>query len=172
MILKSASYPLYDKILNYWFPATEGYDVCPHWVIPDATLLGSNDPEDYTISFVIKRQQQPLLLLEVKSPSDFPATSGRGPAIFQIGHRLDVIGPTNQHAERLYAISAIGKRLRAIYALKGKGIRDRGGHSVKGIAAVNSLRSADPECWNSDITSEASWEALKGIVETIKGYNI
>ena len=83
-----------------------------------------------------------------------------------------MIGPTNQQAERLYAISAIGKRLRAIYALKGKGIRDRGGHSVKGIAAVNSLRSADPECWNSDITSEASWEALKGIVETIKGYNI
>ena len=40
-IHKSASYPLHHKILNYWFPATEGYDVCPHWVIPDVTLLGS-----------------------------------------------------------------------------------------------------------------------------------
>ena len=57
-----------------------------------------------------------------------------------------------------------------MYVGKGKG--SHGGRSVKGVAAVNSLRSADPECWNSDITSEASWEALKGIVETIKGYNV
>ena len=167
-ILKSASYPLYDKILNYWFPTSEDYDVCPNWVVPDPLLLGSNDPEDYTISFIIGRQQQPLLLLEVKAPSDFYAIWGRKPAIQQLGHRLDVIGPTNQQAEQLYAISAIGKRWRAIYAAKGKGSRQ----SVRGIAAVNSLRSADPECWNEDITSEASWEALQGIVETIKGYNV
>jgi hypothetical protein len=64
----------------------------------------------------------------------------------------------------------VGKRWRASYVAKGKG--SKGGQAVKGIAAVNSLRSADPGCWNPDITSEASWEALQSIVETIKGYNI
>ena len=87
-------------------------------------------------------------------------------AIRQITYYLDVVGPTNQQAERLYAISAVGKKWRAVYVGKGKGSR-----GVKGIATVNSLRSADLECWNEDITSEVSWEVLKGIVETIKGYN-
>ena len=150
------------------------YDVYPRWVIPVASLQGSNDPEDedHTISFVITRrqQQQPLLLLEVKPPSDFDATWKRESVIEEITYHLDEIGPTNQQVERLYAISAVGKKWRAVYVGKGKG--SHSGQSVKGIAAVNSLRSADPECWNENITSEASWEALKGIVETIKGYNI
>ena len=167
---KSKFYPLYNKILNYWFPAADHYDVCQNWIIPDPNLHGSNDPEDYTITFVVKRQlQPPLLLLDVTPPSDFHVTWGRQEAIQQITYYLDVVGPTNQQAERLYAISVVGKRWRASYVAKGKG--SKGGRAVKGIAAVNSLRSADPGCWNSDITSEASWEALKSIVETIKGYN-
>ena len=169
---KSKFHPLYNKILNYWFPAAEHYDVCPHWIIPDASPQGSNDPEDYTISFLITRQQQPLLLLEVKAPSDFHATWRRESVIQQLTYCLDVIGPMNRQVGRLYAIPAIGKQRRAVYVGKGKGSRDHSGHSVKGIAAVNSLRSADAQCWNSDITSEASWEALKGIVQTIKSYNI
>ena len=114
-------------------------------------------------------QRQPLLLLDAGFPSDFQATWARESAISQIIYYLDVVGPTNQHTDRLYAISAVGKKWRAMYI--GRGMRSHGGRSVKGIAAVNSLRSAIPECWNSDITSEASWKALKGIVETIKGYN-
>ena len=165
MRLSSRSFIVYDKILKYWFPA-DHYDVCPSWVIPDTSLHGSNDSEDYTISFAITRQQQPLLLLDVGAPSNFQATWVRESAIRQIIYYLDVVGPTNQQAERLYAISAVGKKWRAVYVGKGKGSR-----GVKGIATVNSLRSADLECWNEDITSEASWEVLKGIVETIKGYN-
>ena len=65
---------------------------------------------------------------------------------------------------RLYAISAIGKRWRACYALKGNG--SIGGQPVKGVAEESSFWSANSECWNADITSEASWGAL----ETIKGY--
>ena len=170
VILKAAFYPLHSMILNYWFPRAEGYVLCPFSLIPGASRIGATDPEDYTISFVIKRHQQPLLLFEVRPPTDFHVTWRRESAIRQIGHRLDAIGPTNQQAGRLYAISTIGKRWRAIYAAQGKG--SRGGRSVKGIAPVNSLRSADPECWNEDITSEASWEALQGIVETIRGYNV
>jgi hypothetical protein len=52
--------------------------------------------------------------------------------------------------------------------LKGKG--SKGSQPVKGVAIKNSLRSAHPECWNPDITSDASWAALQSIVETIKGY--
>ena len=93
--------------------------------------------------------------------------SGRDAAIVQVIQHLDEIGPNNQHADRLYAISAIGKRWRACYALKGNG--SKGGQPVKGVAEANSLRSAKPECWNADITSNASWAALQSIVETIKG---
>ena len=136
------------------------------FVHADTSLHGSNNCEDYTISFVITCQRQPLLLLDAGFSSDFQATWARESANRQIIYYLDVVGLTNQHADRLYAISTVGKKWRAMYSMG-----SHGGRSVKGIAAVNSLRSAIPECWNSDITSEASWEALKGIVETIKGYN-
>ena len=33
--IESTFYPLYNKILNYWFPPTDGYDVSPQWTIPD-----------------------------------------------------------------------------------------------------------------------------------------
>jgi hypothetical protein len=32
------------------------------------------------------------------------------------------------------------------------------------------LRSESPECWNPDITSDASWVALQQIVNTINGF--
>ena len=68
----------------------------------------------------------------------------------------------------MYAISAIGKRWTACYVLKGES--SEYGKPVKGIAKVSSLRSPDQECWDPDITSEASWAALQSIVEEIKGY--
>jgi hypothetical protein len=156
-------YPLFDKILNYWFPPTDGYDVCPQWSIPD-----SRTPNDLTTCFVIEHNQHPLLLVEIKPPSDFQLDRGRVSAIFQVIQRLDEIGPRNLHADRLYAISAIGKRWRACYALKGES--SESGQPVEGIAAMNSLKSTDTECWNPDITSDTSWAAFQGIVETIKGY--
>jgi hypothetical protein len=160
---KNDSHGLWNTILHYWFPPTDDLDVSPHWIIPDSTVT-----EDRHITFVIQRQQQPpLLLVEVKPPSDFHLDQKREAAITQITERLDVIGPTNQHP-RLFAISAVGKRWRASYVANGEG--SEGGQPVNGIAAVNSLRSADPDCWNPDITSDASWEALRSIVETIKGY--
>jgi len=156
-------YPLYDKILNYWFPPTEGYDVSPQWPIPDTRKI-----VDFTITFVIEHHQRPLLLVEIKPPSDFKLDSGRAVAHFQVMQHLDDIGPNNEHAERLYAISAIGKKWRACYAKKGNG--STGAQPVKGVAAENSLKLSRPQCWNEDITSNASYEAFQGIVETIKGY--
>jgi hypothetical protein len=155
---------LYVDILSHWFPPNEAYDVTPHWDIPGAT-------KDRFISFIIKRMlpadDPPLLILEVKPPSHFHLDQKRKAAISQITKRFDVIGPTNPYP-RLYAISAVGKRWRVSYVAKDKG--SKGGQPVKGIAAVNSLRSADQDCWNPDITSDAAWEALRSIVETIKGY--
>ena len=162
---KDSSYVLWNKILTYWFPPADVYDVSPHWIIPDSTVT-----TDRHISFVIQNPQQPpLLLVEVKPPSHFHLDQKREAAIVQITDRLDVIGPTNPHP-RIYAISAVGKRWRVSYVARGKG--SKGGRPVKGIAAVDSLRSADPDCWNPDVTSDASWEALQSIVETIKSYTV
>jgi len=162
--IENLYFPLYNKILNYWFPLTEDYDVSPWWSIPDSTGTTS-----FTIAFVIEYHQHPLLLVEIKPPSDFQSDSGRNTAISQVIQRLDEIGPTNQHADQLYAISAIGKKWRACYALKGKG--SEGGQSVKGVAKSDeSLRSSSRDCWNPDITSDDSWAALQSIVERIKGY--
>ncbi|KAH9072116.1 hypothetical protein EDB83DRAFT_197022 [Lactarius deliciosus] len=108
------------------------------------------------------------LLLEVKPPCDFHLGLGREVAINQLIEHLDEIEPSNQHTERLYAISAIGKRWRAGYVVKSHG--SVGGHPVKGVAKVNSLISAGPNCWNPDVTSDASWSALWEIVDIIKGY--
>jgi hypothetical protein len=159
----SKFFPLYDKILNYWFPPADGYDVSPQWTIPD-----TRKSVDFTITFVVELRQQPLLLVEIKPPSDFRVDSGREAAIIQIIQRLDEIGPTNQHLDRLYAISAIGKKWRVCYTSKGND--SRGGQPVRGVANTASLRSADVDCWNVDITSNESFTALQGIVTTIKGY--
>jgi hypothetical protein len=156
-------YPLYNDILNHWFPPADGYGVCPKWPIPE-----SRKTFDFSITFVIEHHQHPLLLVEIKPASDFQLDSGRLAAIVQVIQRLDEIGPNNQHADRLYAISAIGKRWRACYALKGNG--SESGQPVRGVAEADSLISAKPECWNADITSNASWAALQSIVETMKGY--
>ncbi|KAH8977534.1 hypothetical protein EDB86DRAFT_3002938 [Lactarius hatsudake] len=121
-----------------------------------------------TITFVIEHRQRPLLLIDVKPPSDFHLDSRRQGAISQIKQYLDEVGPTNQYVERLYAISAIRKRWRAGYTTKGKG--SKGAQPVRGVASVNSLKSAGPDCWNPDITSNDSWALLKSIVDTIKGY--
>ena len=85
-------------------------------------------------------------------------------AIEQVIKHLDDIGPNHTH--QLYAVSAIGKRWRACYTLKGKG--SKGGQPVKGIAVRSSLRSAHPDCWNKDIASKASYIALQRIVDKIK----
>ena len=52
--------------------------------------------------------QRPLMFVEIKPPSDFQLESGRDAVIVQIIQRLDEIGPHNEHADRLHAISAIG----------------------------------------------------------------
>ncbi|KAK0219675.1 hypothetical protein EDD85DRAFT_336073 [Armillaria nabsnona] len=65
-------YPLYDKILNYWFPPTDGFDVSPQWVIPD-----NRKAADFAIAFVIEFHRRPLLLVEIKSRLDFRLDSGR-----------------------------------------------------------------------------------------------
>lgn len=161
--VESKFYPLYDKILNYWFPPADGYDVCPQWTLPDI-----RKSVDFTITFVIELHQRPLLLVEIRPPSDFHVDSGREAAIIQIRQRLDEIGSTNQHLDRLYAISAIGKKWRACYVSKGDD--SRGGQPVRGVANAVSLRSADIDCWNPDITSDESFTALQEIVTTIKGY--
>jgi len=158
--IESLFYPLYNMILSYWFPFTEGYDVCPHWTIPGS--------QNSAIAFVVRHRRHPLLLVEIKAPSEFKLDSGRHAAIAQIPERLDELGPQNQHVDRLYAISAVGKKWRACYTLKGKG--SDGAQPVTGVAESSSLRDFDPNCWNPDITSGASWAALMGIVETIKGY--
>ena len=154
---------LYNAILFFWFPMDEGYVVCPKWAIPNCGRT-----EDCTINFVIQHHKCPLLLIDIKPPSYFHTDSGRNLAISQVIAHLDEIGPTNLHADRLYAISAIGKRWRACYALRSSD--GENGQPVEGVAEKTSLLSARPECWNPDITSDASWEALQGIVQQIKGY--
>ncbi len=102
------------------------------------------------------------------APLDFHSDLTCSAAIGQVIEHLNVVGPTNQYADHLYAISAIGKKWRACYALKGKGSED--GHPVLDVAPADSLNAASPDCWNAEIMSDNSWAALKRIVETIKSY--
>jgi len=176
--IRNKFFGLYNMILCYWFPPTEGYVICPKWTIPNAeetddssTETSDSDSSEtggYTITIVVTHSHHPLLLVEIMAPLDFHSDSIRSAAINKVIKHLNVVGPTNQYADCLYAISAIGKKWRACYALKGKGSKD--GHPVLDIAPVDSLNAASPDCWNADITSDDSWAALKRIVETIKGY--
>ena len=53
--IETKFYSFNNKILNYWFPPTEGYDVSPQWSIPE-----SRKTVDFTITFVIEYHQHPL----------------------------------------------------------------------------------------------------------------
>ncbi|KAI0279159.1 hypothetical protein BC826DRAFT_1113010 [Russula brevipes] len=44
------------------------------------------------------------------------------------------------------------------------------GFTVWGIAEISSLRPANANCWNPDILSDASFNALENIIKMIKGY--
>ena len=99
--------------------------------IPSGPFQTLEKLSTFTITFVIEHHQHPLLLVEVKPPSDFQLDSGRAAAIIRVIQRLDEIGPNNRHADRLYAISAIGKMWRARYSLKGK---EQGWSACKGVA--------------------------------------
>ncbi len=41
--LETKFYSLYGKILNYWFPPTDGYDVCPKWTMPKFDTAETDD---------------------------------------------------------------------------------------------------------------------------------
>jgi hypothetical protein len=155
---KNTFYALYLTLFSYWFPPNEGYDVVHGWPIPDSMS---------SITFVIEQHpsRRVLLLIEVNAPSKFQLDGARLFANSLVLQRLDEIGE-NIQADRLYAISTFGKRWRACYTLKGNG--SAGAKPVLGVGEVNSLKSAEPNCWNPDITSDASWVALQGIVEIIK----
>ena len=152
-------------ILLHWFPIVDGFSVCPQWRIqPGFHTI------DFTVTFPIGGHNHPLLLLEIKAPSHFHSDSKRINAIHQVIQRLDAVGPTNQQVDKLFAISALGRRWRACYALRGH--NSVGGQPVKGIAERSSLRSSSPECWNPDIMSPASWRAFQKIANIIKAYVI
>ncbi|KAF8469314.1 hypothetical protein DFH94DRAFT_847881 [Russula ochroleuca] len=154
-------YGLYNKILQYWFRSRDYYDINPQWGVP-----GSRKAIDFVVSFNIEGEHRPLLLLEVKPPSDFLHDSGRENALEQLLTRIEDLGPANHHASRLYAISAIGKHWRACYTSRGNG--RRGSRPVKCVAEENSLKTANRTSWNSDIMSNASWKILYKIVNRIK----
>lgn len=81
--LRNVFYGLYNKILFYWFPMTEGYAVAPYWNIP-----GSRKK----ITFVVLHRRRPLLLIDVKAPSHFKSDFKRRAAMEQVVQHLDESG--------------------------------------------------------------------------------
>ncbi|KAJ7601195.1 hypothetical protein C8J56DRAFT_769097, partial [Mycena floridula] len=158
---KSRYYGLYNKILNYWFPPEEGFDVNPQWKLPQR-----RQSIDFVVSFTIMHNSFPLILVENKPGFDFRLDSARERAMEQIIQRLDDLGPLNHHFERLYAIQTFGKKWRAAYAFRGRG--STGGQPVRDIAERPSLRSPNKECWNDNILSDSSYKAMETIVAQIK----
>jgi hypothetical protein len=160
--VETSFYPLYNAILSFLFPA-HIYEVAPQW-----NIQGSRRLVDFVVSpypTAAAPRQHPVLLLEIKPPNHFNQNSMRKGAIKQLMNRLDDIGPRN-NAGRLYAISAVGKHWRACRTVTGNG--STGAQPVRHIADITSLRSANEGCWNPDITSDDSWEALEMIVERIR----
>ena len=112
-------YLLYNMILFYWFPPTEGYSICPQW-----SILEPERTSNFTIAFVIEHNRAPCCS-STSSPhriSNF-SRGAISPFINEVLQFLEEMGPKNHHADRLHAISAIGKRWKACYALKVKVVR-------------------------------------------------
>jgi hypothetical protein len=53
--VESCYYGLHNKVLTYWFPAEEGYEVSPQWNIPN--MMQSID---FVVCHIMEDQKRPI----------------------------------------------------------------------------------------------------------------
>ncbi|THV06702.1 hypothetical protein K435DRAFT_960307 [Dendrothele bispora CBS 962.96] len=169
---------MWEAILSHFFPRTEGFIISQDHPNSSATTL--YDQEAPAVSFVCYHrpvtglyrmfndvsstgQGQPVAVVRIFSPLDFPNNHLRDAALQYTQNQLPSFCPLNDvDYTKVLAICAMGKAWRGWT----KDITYSGEAMLpEGVDDFNSTMDSE---WMEDVTSEVSWEILRVICEDIK----
>ncbi|KAH9037109.1 hypothetical protein EDB85DRAFT_657059 [Lactarius pseudohatsudake] len=158
---ESDFYGPYNKLLNYYFPPDTDFTVVPQYL-----KAASRDAADFIVSFEIRLENKPVLIVELKDPTAIQYISTRTEADDQIRRRIIDLA---EHCplDTLHAVSALGTKL-CFYSL-----------NVKNRAARIDPRRVDrdpdmandyapAERWNRDILEASGEDKLLAVIDEIK----
>ncbi|KXN73228.1 hypothetical protein CONCODRAFT_36040, partial [Conidiobolus coronatus NRRL 28638] len=110
--LEKEYYAPYNGLLVECFPLSEGYPVAPV-----AQAVGEGDSIDLTVEYIVERNANPIMFLEIKPPSNLRYISGRQEADSQMKKRfLQLADKYPSFIDVFYGISTFGTRV-AYYTL-------------------------------------------------------
>ncbi|KAF5345329.1 hypothetical protein D9758_008490 [Tetrapyrgos nigripes] len=165
---------LWESILNYFFPTSEGFTVTQAYPNSSASSpYQSGDSDTASICFICYHKPRsgmyrlesfssdergpPLALIRLFSPLDFHNVHLRDTAEQYVQNQLDNFSPFSDYSNVL-AISAMGKAWRGW--TKDISYRDE----EDGQASS----SAYMDCpWMEDVTSEPGWDMLRVLVDSV-----
>ena len=162
--IENKFYPLYDDILNECFPRDQ-FSICPQYATPLAQV-GGPGAINFTITYVIEALDidSVVFILEIKPPTHLHVLSARKGADAQIRSRFADIAHLVK-IPKLYAISAIGKRL-CHYTF------DKATRTIHPIHIADStihLQDTAPiERWDSNIVEPEGHDRFLAAVQEIR----
>jgi len=160
---------MWESILSHFFPASDGFTVSqglpndtasPYEAeAPIISLVCYHRPATglYRMfdGFSSDERGQPLVVVRIFSPLDFPNTHLRDAALQHVQNQLNTLSPFNGYTSMM-AIAAMGKAWRGL---------------TKDVAydseGPNGSYAVDSE-WMEDVTSAPSWDMLRAICDDIK----
>ncbi|KAH8997721.1 hypothetical protein EDB86DRAFT_2803532, partial [Lactarius hatsudake] len=157
----------YNKLLNYYFPPDTDFTVVP-LVVPQylKAASGYGYVANFIVSFEIRLENKPVLIVQLKGPTAIHHISTRAEADDQIRGRIIDLA---EHCplDTLHAVSAFGTRL-CFYSLD---MENRG-------ARIDPRRiDGDPDMvndyapavrWNRDVLEASGEDKLLAVIDEIK----
>jgi hypothetical protein len=150
----------YNKLLNYVFPPDSNYTVVPQY-----KKIASRESMDYVVCYYeVIWGDNPVFVLELKSPAALATISGREEADDQMRRRLaDLMAacPLSQ----LHGVSAIGTRL-SFYILDNATRTIDPPGIVRHPTLVNDVAPADR--WDTDLLTAEGEDRLQTLFDSIR----
>ncbi|KAH9044198.1 hypothetical protein EDB84DRAFT_1436095 [Lactarius hengduanensis] len=146
---ESDFYGPYNKLLNYYFPPDTDFTVVPQYL-----KAASRDAADFIVSFEIRLENKPVLIVELKDPTAIQHISTRAEADDQIRRRIIDLA---EHCPLIHCMpSAPSNRAARIDPRR----VDRDPDMVNDYAPA--------ERWNRDILETSGEDKLLAVIDEIK----
>jgi len=147
----------YNKLLNTVFPPESEFTVVPQY------MPSSRESADFLVVFEVILEDKPVLILELRSPSDLRYASKRRAADRKVRDRIHDLY-ADCPLPVLHAVSAMGTRLcffhkRGAEAIQPPFIEEH---------PVLQTDSAPSERWHWDIIEDEGMRKFQDVVEEIK----
>ncbi|KAJ7287752.1 hypothetical protein C8J57DRAFT_1284817 [Mycena rebaudengoi] len=144
-------FDLWELVLQYWFPESEGYTITHQWPIPYL----SDHNRSACVTYAVLDAGHPFVLLQVNAPQHFENPRTRGAAEVLSSSHFDQVAPYCPF-DQLCVVSAMGKKWMAFR------------RSPNLTAGEAGAAEQDRIEWMDDICSEPSYELLETFFSVVK----